>query len=284
MRRLLLPLTLVVIVLAAAACGDDGTTVGSGGTAGGDPGGSGEDSIAGEYRSVEVTENGQPRPLVGDSVIALRFDDGQLGVSAGCNSMSGTYEIDDGVLVVAALATTEMGCEPALMDQDQWVAEFLGAGPEIAEMADGFDLITDTTTIHFVDREIVEPDAELTGTTWTVDGFVHGSGSDGAVSSVAGPAPVLRFEPEGFVTGSDGCNDFGYAGESGAEPTDGLRYEIDGDRITFSGGAVSTDMACPDVDTEHFWAVVDGTVTWEIEASRLTLTADDRGLVLRSDA
>ena len=42
---------------------------------------------------------------------------------------AGRYRIDGGRLVVGDLATTEMGCEPDLMAQDQWLGQLLGAGP-----------------------------------------------------------------------------------------------------------------------------------------------------------
>ena len=55
----------------------------------------------------------------------LSFVDGQLGASGGCNSMGGSYVVDGDRLAVEQMMTTEMACEPALMEQDQWLAALL---------------------------------------------------------------------------------------------------------------------------------------------------------------
>ena len=49
--------------------------------------------------------------------------------------MSGEYHVAGGVLVVGQMATTEMGCQNNLMDQDQWLANFLitSTFPALAE-------------------------------------------------------------------------------------------------------------------------------------------------------
>ena len=103
-----------------------------------------------------------------------------------------------------------------------------------------------------------------------VDGYVEGSDPDSAVSSTS-DAGSLVFGADGFVTGDDGCNSFGFAGEAGEPPTQGLRYEVRGDEIVFAGSAVITDKACPGRDVDRFWAVLSGTVSWQIDGSRLTL-------------
>lgn len=268
---------LFVLLLVVAACGDDETPVdtGSGGT--GDGGGDDDlDSIEGEYLATEVTEDGARRELVPDTQIRLTLQDGTLGVNAGCNSIGGEYALVDGVLEAGAMSMTEMGCDEPRMAQDQWIAEFLSSSPTLTAVEEGFTLATDTTSITFVDASVVEPDVELVGTTWVVDTFIDGAGPDGAASSVPWDTPpTIVFEDNGFVTGTDGCNSFGYGGEQGQEPSEGLAYEVDGGTIRFSGSAVTTDMACPGVDTTLFWRVVEGDVTWEIDASRLTLTHPD---------
>lgn len=263
-------LTIVLTVIVVTACGGDDEPVAVGADGGDDD----RDTIEGEYVATDVTENDQPKTLVEDTTIRLRLQDGELSASAGCNTIGGGYATEDGVLQMGAVATTEMGCDAPRHDQDTWLAEFLSSRPLVEPVEEGFVLRTDTVAITFVDHSIVEPDRDLVATTWIVDGHVHGAGPDGAVSSAPDDAGTLTFDPNGFVVGNDGCNSFGFAGEQGAEPTDGLRYTVDGDRITFSGSAVSTLRGCDDVDTERYRSVLTGTVTWEIDRDRLTLLND----------
>jgi heat shock protein HslJ len=274
MRRPAVALAAVACLLLLAACGDDGAT---------DPAGGGSGGIDGEYVAVEVLEGGEPKVLVEATTIRLRLQDGQLSASAGCNHIVGGFTADDGFLRVDALGTTDMGCDPARHEQDEWLAEVLSSSPAVEARHDGLVIRGDRAEITFVDRATADPDRELVATTWIVDGFVSGSGPDGSVASAAGEDARVVFEANGFVTGSDGCNELGYGGPSAQEPTDGLRYEVDGDRITFSGAPVTTARACPDVDTDRFWAVLTGTVTWDVDGSRLSLLDETgRGVVYRA--
>lgn len=261
--------TLALVLLAGAilaACGgsEDEPVRSDGGTPRVDDG---------DYRSTAVEEDGGPRPLVDGTTISLRLDDGRIVVNAGCNTMSGEYRLEDGVLMVDPLATTEMGCDPPRHEQDAWLAELLVSRPTLASLDDGFDLTSGRTTIRFTDRAVVEPDVDLVGTTWEVTGFIDG---DVAMSGPQdGEAAHVVFDENGFVTGHDGCNGFGYATSDDGES--GLRYAVDGSEITFTGTAASTEIACPgkEEDVERFHAVLRGTVTSRIEASSLTLVAPD---------
>src|SRR5688500_11984276 len=75
---------------------------------------------------------GSSRPLVEGSRVRLDVTEGTLGVTAGCNSLSGTLAVEEGGLVVSEMGGTEMGCEPDLHDQDEWLAAFLAADPSYA--------------------------------------------------------------------------------------------------------------------------------------------------------
>lgn len=286
MRTLIRVSVVVLVAVLLAACGDDDASVSSGDPGGGstnsppddDPGDgttSGGDGIDGAFIATAVEEGGQPRALEDGTTIRLRVEDGALTASAGCNTIGGDATVDDGVLRVGAVSTTEMGCDPPRHAQDEWLAGFLSAEPTVERTDTGFVLRTDDVTITFVDESVADPDRPLVGTTWLVDGYTSGSGLDGAVSSPGPNEASVVFGDEGFVTGTDGCNGFGYGGEAGVEPTDGIHYEVTGDRISFSGSAVSTMMGCPDHDPARFYGILQGTVTWAIDGPRLTLTADD---------
>lgn len=284
MRPSALRLVTVVLaaVLALGACGDDDEPVAADG--GAEPTGP---ALADAYVSVGVTEGGEPRPLVEGTQIQLRFDGSTVGASLGCNSMGGTYRLEDGVLVVEdGLSMTEMGCDPERHAQDEWFAGVLTSRPALAVDGDTLTITSGDTVVTLQDREVAEPDRELVGTRWEIDGFLEGAGPDGTAMSMAVDEPgTLELQADGLVVGSDGCNSFGYATGGGGQVTDGLRHEVDGDRITFTGAPVSELRACDELEeyVERAHAGLSGTVTWDIEADRLTLVAEDgRGVTYRA--
>ena len=93
-------------------------------------------SISADARTFEGTSwqvtaiNGQPAP----QGLEVRFDDGRIGGSLGCNSFSGAYRIERELLIVGPVAMTQMACEPAVdgpaispMTFEQWGASVLGS-------------------------------------------------------------------------------------------------------------------------------------------------------------
>lgn len=126
------------------------------------------DVVSLTFQSTAVTEAGADKPLASEEPISIRFADGDLAASAGCNTLTGAAEIVDGVLQVGQLASTRMACEPALMEQDQWLSEFLTANPT-ATIDDGtltltanetaIDLVI-LETVGFADSPIGGPESE----------------------------------------------------------------------------------------------------------------------------
>lgn len=140
-------------------------------------------------------------------------------------------------------------------------------------------------------REESISDQPLIGTDWTVIGFVDGEASELVDAPGETPAAV-RFEENGFVSGSDGCNGFGHVVDETATDAEqaelGLVYEIDENRITFAGSALSTLRGCPGENYESYgravMAVLRGTVTYQIDGHQLTLrAADGRGVRYTTD-
>jgi heat shock protein HslJ len=228
-------------------------------------------SLAGhEYLSVAVTEAGAPRPLVAGTRVRLAFEAGSIGASAGCNSMSGAYRIDAGRLILDGLATTEMGCDPDRMAQDQWLAELLGSKPTVRLTGNELVLESGAVAMRLLDRTVADPDRPLVGPTWTVVSIIDGD----AVSSVPdGVTATMVFADDGSVAVDTGCN----RGR-------GTWRAVAGG-IEFSQLAL-TKMACdgPAAATEQ--AVVGvlgaGTVAAEIKADMLTLQAGGHGLQLQA--
>ena len=222
-----------------------------------------------QFLSTSVMQGDEEIQLVVDTRIQVTFEDGRVGINAGCNTMSGEYTLEDDTLVVGQMAMTEMGCDPPRMEQDEWVASFFGDQPTVALDGDELVLTVGDTSITLLDREVAIPDLELVGPTWTVDSIFSGD----AVSSVPmGVVATLVFHDDGTVEVSPGCN-------SGSGD-----YTVDDEgSITFSSIAL-TRMACqgPAMQMESTVLAVleaDG-LTYSIDALNLQLMAGTEGLGL----
>lgn len=229
----------------------------------------GAPEVAGrEFLSTSVTVGGVDRPLVGETRIRIGFGEDDISASAGCNSFGATYRIDGGVLAISDGATTEMGCELALMNQDTWLFAFLGAQPTVALAGDELVLEEGDAVIALLDRDVADPDLPLIGPTWTVTSVIDGGG----VKTVPeGVVATLAFTEEGLVLVSTGCNS-----GSGA-------YQVVSDTIRF-GGIALTEMACEGAAGEMESAVLmvleADVVRYEIDAQSMTLSIGDHGLQL----
>ena len=224
-----------------AACGSDS------------PSGDSPDLEGHEFLSTTV----EGHDLVEGTEIHIGFTDGSLGADAGCNSMGGDYTLDGDILDVGPMFATEMGCEQALMDQDTWLAEFLTSSPTASFDSDVLVLERDGTIITMLDRESADPDRPIEDTRWVVDGLV----ANESVSTVPGGAIASITITDGIAAVETGCN----AGSASVEVTETT--------LTFSPMAV-TLMACPPAETalqDAVLAVLDGEVSYEIEADHLSL-------------
>lgn len=240
-----------LLLLALAACGQ---RAGGQNTA--------PDPLRGKtFLATAVTDDGKPRELLPNTELSVQFtDDGRLIAQAGCNTMQGSVNTADGKLVLdGELASTAIGCAQASNEQDAFVAKVLSASPSWQLADDRLTITSGTTTFDLAPRESVHPDKDLVGTTWVLDTLV-----DGDVASsmpVGAPEVTLVFDGK-RATADTHCNGVG------------AEYTVTGDTIEFTGG-VSTKMACaPEImrGEEAVSGVLNGEVTYEITADKLTLT------------
>ena len=220
-----------------------------------------------------VSESVAGRQLVAGTEIRLRFSDhGELSANAGCNHMSGAYTIDGTVLRMRDLATTEIGCEAALHEQDRWVQELLIGSPEIALDEPRLLLSTDAIRLTLLDRELASPDRPLVGTRW----IGNGTGDDQAVSFGPGSALVtIAFDTSDRVEIFTGCQQ-----GSGT-------FSVDGSTIAFFDlaydGAPCPDASRQDVSDQVLFALDGSPASFEIEERNLTITRNGRVLLFRSE-
>jgi heat shock protein HslJ len=223
------------------------------------------------FLSANVTDGGAPRPLVAGTQLRLVFQpDGNLGVTAGCNHIGGTYRIEGTTLLVEAGAMTDMGCDEPRHTQDEWIVRVLTSKPTLALAGADLRLTSGTVAIHLVDREVADPDRPLTGTRWVVDSIRNRD----AVSSIpAGATAEILIVEDGTVELETGCN-------SGSG-----RVATAGDQLRFSEIA-TTKRGCVGGADELERAVVGvlgaDAIAWSIEADRLTLDAGAVGLELHA--
>ena len=221
-----------------------------------------------------VTVNGEPYPLVEGTTIVIGFHDGQMQANAGCNQMSGQASYADGVLDVGqGLAMTEMACDPpARMDQDQWLAELLGAKPSLALDGDTLVLTSGETVVNFTDKTVAQPDASLTGTRWNLDAIGTG-GADGAVSSIpTGVTSTMSISSDNEMVLDAGCN------------TGGADVQITESTMTV-GPVRLTRMLCDDAANQveqSVLSVLEGDVDYVIASDMLTVTKGDNSLTYRA--
>lgn len=269
-RAPVLLLLTVAVVLTSAACGS-GTDDGAGDRDGGSPppATAAADPLAGRtFVAVEVTEGDAPRPLVAGTELRFAFERGIASARAGCNDIGGRYRLEDGVLVVDEVTTTEMGCDPPRHEQDEWLAAFLSSRPEVQVDGPSLRLRSGATVVTATDREVASPDVALEGTTWTLETIVEG---EVASSVPQGVTSTLTFTADGTYRFT-GCN------------TGGGRVQV-GDRTLTFERPNTTRMRCGGdrgrVEAAVL-ALLRGEVAYEVEESTLTLVAGDRSLGYRS--
>ena len=162
---------------------------------------------------------------------------------------------------------TEMGCDPALMGQDNWLVSFLGANPTFTLDGNDLTLTSGTTLVTLLDREVAEPDQPLVGPTWSLETIFN---AEVASSVPAGASASITFAADGTFEMNDGCN------------AAGGNYAVDGSTITFSQ-VIHTDMACPGARGQVESAVLavinfSGSVHFAIDAGSLSFTSGSAGL------
>ena len=207
------------------------------------------------------------RVLVAGSRIRLSFKAGQIGASAGCNSMGGAYHLDGGRLITTQLITTEMACSQALMAQDQWVADLFN-GSTIVLDGNTLTLAKNGVKLTLLDRVVADPDQPLVGTRWVVDGLISG----GTASSIPAGAVAAITITNDQVSVETGCN------------TGGGTVSMANGSITFKDLSY-TKKACPPVIAALETAVVAvlrETATYSIQADTMTLISGQNGLTLRA--
>lgn len=128
MKRGIVPAALLLAALPLAGCGSEDDSASE------PPASVTADDLDGSsYASTEVTGH----ELVEGTRVQVSFEDGVLAVSAGCNTMSGEYDVTGEQLAWSGEpAATMMGCLEDVAAQDQWLTSLFQSGVTV-RLVDG---------------------------------------------------------------------------------------------------------------------------------------------------
>lgn len=214
MRRLLLPLCLVL-----AACGS---------TAVSPSGGGGDLDPEGSWQLASGATDAGPVPIVDDHPITLTVEGSTIGGTAACNGYGGKIQPTGGGIRITDLAWTAMACMPdEVMAAEAAYTQALAAVTAIR--ADGEQLVLEGPGIELrFDALPDPPTADLVDTIWILDTLFVG---DVATAPMGEPA-TLELRSDGTFSGSTGCR-----------PFDGQWTEA-GEQLMATTFAMG-DVACP---------------------------------------
>lgn len=248
MRRLLIPVMVLLVALAAPALVGCGSAPGEGGKL------EGVRWMLDSYDSNGVTKNA-PGAASADAL----FERGTVSGFSGVNSFSGKYELSGSKLTVGQLASTMMAGPPELMDFEQSYTAAL-------ERADSFT--ADEDSLDIFDRSgravltYTKGDAaSLGGGTWEAINYYNGA--DAVVGVINGTTVTASFNDDGTVTGFAGVNDYR------------AEYSTSGKSVTIGAPEFTTEASSPDPAVERqeadFLAALQLAVEFAVRGDRLDL-------------
>ena len=228
-------------------------------------------SLIGPWKLTAYGPKGAPTPAVEAAAAGLTFnEDGTVSGNSGCNGLGGDYSVEGDKIIFGEFVSTLMACDAPIMEQEDAAHKVLsGTAP--------YKIEGDTLTITNNDMVLVltrgeygsagpSSPASLIGA-WRLTSY----GTVDTVSSALTDVEAnLSFKEDGTVTGTSGCNELGG------------KFAVEGDQITFQE-IVSTLILCdtPIMEQEEaMQQVLTETASYEIEGNTLTLTNNDRMLVL----
>ena len=102
-----------------------------------------KESTHSELKGRWLVEDVDQRGVIDRARLTVEFGDrGKIFGQAGCNGFFGTLSLEGVALKVGRLATTKMGCEPALMDMERRMLRSLQGADTLAWAPDGALVLT----------------------------------------------------------------------------------------------------------------------------------------------
>ena len=158
----------------------------------------------------------------------LRFEAGRVSGSPGCNRIGGAYTLADGQLSFKpTMQSTMMACPEPLMQQEQAIGQAMMRVAAYRLDGDRLELL-DAAGTPQLRLQRLEP-IPLVAQEWQLTGYHNGK--QALVATRSGTEITLKFNDDGTLGGSDGCNRY----RSG--------YLLDQTALTI-GPLARTRMAC----------------------------------------
>jgi heat shock protein HslJ len=237
------------LLSAVAACGGAGT--GAGGV-----------DLDGSWRLVSGRDADGSLPDLAERQVTLVVDGEQAGGVSACNHYGGRVEVDGDTVSIGELGSTEMACEPPVMDLEQRYLTALAAVERGERTGDTLTLSGPDVALEYAPVP-AEPDAELVGTTWLLESLI-----DGETASSTVPGGRLELTDDGTLTAETGCG------------TVHGSYRLEGEQTVVPrlSAAPAPGGPCDEPGSAQHRHVVDvlsGRFTWQVEGSRLLLTSTE---------
>jgi len=144
------------------------------------------------------------KALVAGSFVTLRFEDGRVSGTDGCNRYSGAYTASGGQLQFdERMATTMMACTDPLMEQAN---AFMAALAQVRSYRIAAGQLILLSADDALLANLKRQDQELAGTAWQVTGI--NNGREAVVGVLSGTILTLTFSADDKISGSAGCNNY----------------------------------------------------------------------------
>lgn len=251
-------LMLLILSIAITACSARGADASS-------------DSLIGTWKLTAHGSASASTPAVEGVDAGLTFnEDGTVSGTSGCNGLGGDYTVQGDQITFGEFVSTLMACDEPIMQQEESTHKVMTGTATYQIEGDTLTITKDDNLLKFTRGSFgsQEPSetVSLTGA-WKLTSYGAG---DVISSALADVEANLTFNEDGTITGTSGCNEFGG------------KYTAEGDQITFNE-IVSTLMLC---DTplmgqeEAMYQVLTEKATYQIEGHTLTITNNDKSLIL----
>jgi heat shock protein HslJ len=193
--------------------------------------------------------NAMESVLLGTNISAVFTPDGKIAGSSGCNEYTALYSLHGTTLGITQIKSTKMACDPGIMTQENQYLALLAKVSTYEMKGDQMNLYTvlgekvlqykkgqpAISTVTPKSTPLISP-RTLVGT-WVLKSFTDGKG--GSVPVLAAAPINAKFQQDGSLSGSSGCNQYT------------TTYSTSGESISISQAA-TTMMACePAVMTQE---------------------------------
>jgi heat shock protein HslJ len=208
--------------------------------------------------------------LVTDVPVTMRFENGRVHGSDGCNTYSGPYTATGTAFRLSGgVVSTRKACPEPLMRQADALLGALDTARSVRVEAGRLMLLDEGGSAL---ASFQAQNQDLAGTSWEVTGY--NNGKQAVVSVIRDTTLTMEFGADGRVGGSAGCNTFTAA------------YTASGERVTI-GPAAATRKMCPSPERimeqeAAFLTALRMVARGRIDGDDLELRANEGALAVRA--